>query len=164
QDSAPNYRKPPDSIRSGSGMTWLFGADFGNLTPIAARTPASLFPASPLVAAKPRRSGTVSRSQTMTLVFISGALHKLRASSGPQSIASASASRRHVGAGALGGNGPATNSPQCKKIGSHTAFGSSLRSGFHFPLPPRKCVEALATMQSHPFPVGSLDPNPLTQP
>src|SRR5262249_54136949 len=36
---------------------------------IAARTSASVLPASPLAAAKPWRSGTVSRSQTMTACF-----------------------------------------------------------------------------------------------
>jgi hypothetical protein len=42
----------------------------GNLPPIASRTSSSVLPASPFAAAKPWRSGTVSRSQTMTLPFM----------------------------------------------------------------------------------------------
>ena len=42
----------------------------GNLSPISARTSSSGLPTSPLAAAKPRRSGTVSISQTMTLAVI----------------------------------------------------------------------------------------------
>lgn len=42
--------------------------------PIASRTSSSVLPASPFAAAKPRRSGTVSRSQTMTLPFMRASL------------------------------------------------------------------------------------------
>jgi hypothetical protein len=43
---------------------------FGNLSPIASRTSTSDFPMRSWAAANPPRSGTVSRSQTMTLGFI----------------------------------------------------------------------------------------------
>jgi hypothetical protein len=43
---------------------------FGNLSPIAWRTSTSDLPTVSLAAANPQRSGTVSRSQTMTLGFI----------------------------------------------------------------------------------------------
>src|SRR5262245_61588395 len=42
----------------------------GNLLPRASRTSASALPTRSLAAANPARSGTVSRSQTMTLGFI----------------------------------------------------------------------------------------------
>src|SRR6516165_1773069 len=42
---------------------------FGNLSPIASRISTSHLPTRSLAAAKPPRSGTVSRSQTMTLGF-----------------------------------------------------------------------------------------------
>src|SRR6516164_489110 len=43
---------------------------FGNLSPIASRTSTSDLPTRSLAAANPLRSGTVSRSHTMTLGFI----------------------------------------------------------------------------------------------
>src|SRR5262249_6644944 len=43
---------------------------FGNLSPIASRTSTSDLPTRSLAAANPPRSGTVSRSQTMTLGFM----------------------------------------------------------------------------------------------
>src|SRR5262249_32047346 len=43
---------------------------FGNLSPMASRTSASDLPMRSLAAANPPRSGTVSRSQTMTLGFM----------------------------------------------------------------------------------------------
>src|SRR5262249_35412442 len=43
---------------------------FGNLSPIASRTSMSDLPTRSLAAANPPRSGTVSRSQTMTVGFI----------------------------------------------------------------------------------------------
>jgi hypothetical protein len=42
----------------------------GELVPMASRTSSSVLPTRPLAAANPRRSGTVSRSQTMTLPFM----------------------------------------------------------------------------------------------
>src|SRR5262245_64281131 len=43
---------------------------FGNLSPIASRTSRSDLPTRSLAAANPLRSGTVSKSQTMTFAFI----------------------------------------------------------------------------------------------
>jgi hypothetical protein len=47
---------------------------FGNLSPMASRTSSSVLPTRSLAAANPRRSGTVSGSQTMTLPFMGGSV------------------------------------------------------------------------------------------
>src|SRR6516165_12598703 len=51
---------------------------FGNLSPIVSRTSTSDLPTRSFAAANPPRSGTVSRSQTMTLGFMQVDIHALR--------------------------------------------------------------------------------------
>ena len=51
---------------------------FGNLSPIASRTSTSDLPTRSLAAANPPRSGTVSRSHTMTLGCMQGRPDKSR--------------------------------------------------------------------------------------
>src|SRR5262245_64429739 len=68
---------------------------FGNLSPIASRTSTSDLPTRSLAAANPLRSGTVSRSQTMTLGF----MRVVTVPAGGQTLGPRLVSRQRLGDG-----------------------------------------------------------------